>query len=144
MYKFGKSPCPRQAEFWRLGRVLTRSLQKIGAAAGNCTRTSSVAGGILAIKSQPRKIERAGRVLTLPALRHFNKEQTPLGDRFDPNPRFHGGCFGVRGTPPPKPLNCKTRFALPGCAIEPSRAHHAGDDSKLVLVKLGFAPEDII
>jgi hypothetical protein len=24
-----------------------------------------------------------------------NKEQTPLGDLFDPNPRFHGGCFGV-------------------------------------------------
>src|SRR5688572_20229045 len=23
------------------------------------------------------------------------------------NPRFHGGCFGVLGTPPPKPLNCK-------------------------------------
>ena len=27
---------------------------------------------------------------------HFNKEQTPLGGLFDPNPRFHGGCFGVR------------------------------------------------
>ncbi len=27
--------------------------------------------------------------------RHFNKEQTPLGDLFDPNPRFHGGCFDV-------------------------------------------------
>jgi len=26
---------------------------------------------------------------------HFNKEQTPLGDLSDPNPRFHGGCFGV-------------------------------------------------
>ena len=24
-----------------------------------------------------------------------NKEQTPLGDLRDPNPRFHGGCFGV-------------------------------------------------
>jgi hypothetical protein len=27
--------------------------------------------------------------------RHFNKEQTPPGDLFDPSPRFHGGCFGV-------------------------------------------------
>jgi hypothetical protein len=26
-----------------------------------------------------------------------NKEQTPLGDLLDPNPRFHGGCFGVLG-----------------------------------------------
>jgi len=24
------------------------------------------------------------------------------------NPRFHGGCFGVWGTPPPKPLKCKS------------------------------------
>ena len=30
-----------------------------------------------------------------PGPRHFNKEQTPLGDLLDPNPRFHGGCFGV-------------------------------------------------
>jgi len=33
--------------------------------------------------------------LILPARRHFNKEQTPLGGLLDPNPRFHGGCFGV-------------------------------------------------
>jgi len=79
-------------------------------------------GGILAVKAQPRKLEGPGEVLTLPALRHFNKEQTPLGDRFDPNPRFHGGCFGVWGTPPPKPLNCKIRFALPDRAIDP-RGH---------------------
>src|SRR5207245_8050452 len=26
---------------------------------------------------------------------YFNKEQTPLGDLLDPNPRFHGGSFGV-------------------------------------------------
>ena len=26
---------------------------------------------------------------------HFNIEQTPLGGLCDPNPRFHGGCFGV-------------------------------------------------
>src|SRR5439155_25437614 len=67
------------------------------------------------------KIKGAGSALTLPALCHFNKEQTPLGDLFDPNPRFHGGCFGVWGTPSAKPLNCKIRSALPGCAIGPRR-----------------------
>jgi len=35
--------------------------------------------------------------LIAPGPRHFNKEQTPLGDLFDPNPRFHGGSFGVYG-----------------------------------------------
>jgi len=43
-----------------------------------------------------REIKRAGSVHA-PGPRHFNKEQTPLGDLFDPNPRFHGGCFGVLG-----------------------------------------------
>src|SRR5262245_3802402 len=32
-----------------------------------------------------------------PGARGFNKEQTPLGDLYDPNPRFHGGSFGVYG-----------------------------------------------
>jgi hypothetical protein len=27
----------------------------------------------------------------------LSKEETPLGDLFDPNPRIHGGCFGVLG-----------------------------------------------
>ena len=41
-----------------------------------------------------REIKRAG-IVRDPGPCHFNKEQTPLGDLFDPNPRFHGGSFGV-------------------------------------------------
>jgi len=38
-------PCrPEWAEIWRLGRVLTRSLRRIGAVAGSCTRSCVVAG----------------------------------------------------------------------------------------------------
>ena len=40
------------------------------------------------------EIKRAGSVHA-PGPCHFNKEQTPPGDLFDPSPRFHGGCFGV-------------------------------------------------
>src|SRR5438034_11664201 len=47
------------------------------------------------------------------------------------------------GTPPTKPLNCKIRLALSGDAIARSRAHHVGDDSKLVLAKFSLSPEDI-
>ena len=36
-----------------------------------------------------------GRPQGPPGPCHFNKEQTPLGGLFDPNPRIHGGCFGV-------------------------------------------------
>src|SRR6266496_1486834 len=37
----------------------------------------------------------AGSISHAPGPSHFNKEQTPPGDRFDPSPRIHGGCFGV-------------------------------------------------
>ena len=47
------------------------------------------------------------------------------------------------GTPPPKPLICKIRFALPGDVIGRSWAHHVGDDSKFVLAKINLSPEDI-
>ena len=40
------------------------------------------------------EIKRAGSVHA-PGPCHFNKEQTPPGDLFDPSPRIHGGCFGV-------------------------------------------------
>ena len=52
------------------------------------------------VLSKPRpkpklgEIERAGNI-RVPGPCHFNKEQTPLGDLLDPNPRFHGGSFGV-------------------------------------------------
>ena len=91
------------------------------------------------------EIEKAGSVHA-PGPCHFNKEQTPPGDLLDPSPRFHGGCFGVWGTPPPKPLKCKTRsrfLCLPGRAATRPWAHHAGDESKLVFAKLSFATEDI-
>ncbi len=32
----------------------------------------------------------------------------------DANPRFQGGCFGVWGTPPPKPFDCKIGTNHPG------------------------------
>ena len=40
---------------------------------------------------------------------HLNKEQTPLAICSDTDPRIHGGSFSVLGTPPAKPLDCKSR-----------------------------------
>jgi len=63
-------------------------------------------GGILAVKSQPRKLKGTGAfALPAPAISIKNKH---LLLACATNPRFHGGCFGVWGTPPPKPLNCKS------------------------------------
>ena len=79
--------------------MLTRSLKGIGAAAGNRTRMVAVREHStwqedILLLNHSREIKRAGSVHA-PGPCHFNKEQTPLGDLFDPNPRFHGGCFGV-------------------------------------------------
>ena len=56
--EIGKPPwcCPRQAEFWRLCCTswCAAYIMGIGAAAGSCTRTSSVAGRHSAVKLQPR------------------------------------------------------------------------------------------
>jgi hypothetical protein len=61
-----------------------------------------------------------------------------------PTRGFTAAVSVFRGTPPPKPLKCKIRFALLGDVIDRSWAHHVGDDSKLVLAKFSFVPEDII
>ncbi|MGH7967800.1 MAG: hypothetical protein ACREIC_03630 [Limisphaerales bacterium] len=56
---------------------------------------------------------------------------------------FTAAVSVFRGTPPPKPLKCKIRFALSGDAIARSWAHHIGDQPMLVLAKINLSPEDI-
>src|SRR5271168_4133125 len=70
---------------------------EIGAAAGNRTRTSSMAGRHSAVKSQPRENKRAGSVLHTSGPRHFNKEQTPLAIlRYQPTvSRWFFRCLGA-------------------------------------------------
>jgi len=110
----------------------------------NCTRISSVAGRYSGIKSQPRKLKGPGESLLPRPFAISTKNKHLLAIYSIPARGFTAAVSVFEGTPPPKPFDCKIRFALPGCAIEPSRAHHIGDDSKLVFAKLGFAPEDII
>jgi hypothetical protein len=47
------------------------------------------------------------------------------------------------GTPPPKPLRCKIRFALSGDAADRSWANHIGDAFKCVFAKFSLPPDDI-
>jgi len=57
-----------------------RLKMEIGAAAGSCTRTSSVAGRHSRLLNHSRrKVKGPGAFLVhTPGPRHFNKEQTPL------------------------------------------------------------------
>jgi hypothetical protein len=47
------------------------------------------------------------------------------------------------GTPPPKPLKCKIRFAPSGDGMGHSWAHHTGDDLVFVFAKFSLPPDDI-
>ena len=62
----------------------------------------------------------------------------------DTNPRFHGGCFGVWGTPPPKPLNCKVWLNRPGAFARSIRRHRTGDGSWPVGAHVRFVLTDIL
>ena len=83
------------------------TLHSNGAVAGNCTRTSSVAGRHSAIKSQPRKLK--GRE------RHCAARPVPFQQRTNtscylaiPTHGFTVVLSVFWGTPPAKPLICKS------------------------------------
>ncbi len=107
-------------------------------------------GAILAVKSQPRKSKGPGVASAWwPSAR--TSRPMPFQQRTNtscylaiPTHGFTVVLSVFRGTPPPKPLKCKTRFVLSSDAISRSWAHHIGDDSKLVLAKFNLSPEDII
>ena len=62
----------------------------------------------------------------------------------DTNPRFHGGCFGVWGTPPPKPLKCKFWLNRLGALRRGIRRHHTGDEPRLACADFRFVLTDIL
>src|SRR5947208_4799369 len=62
----------------------------------------------------------------------------------DTNPRFHGGPFGVLGTPPAKPLNCKIRLKSSGALFSDRWADPTGGEPRLSRAFFCFVPGDII
>jgi len=81
--------------------VLETRLRKLAHGAMKLERLPGIAPGPspwhgdILLLNHSRESERAGTPYCAQA--RDNKEQTPLGDLLDPNPRFHGGCFGVSG-----------------------------------------------
>jgi hypothetical protein len=60
------------------------------------------------------------------------------------NPRFHGGCFGVWGTPPPKPLNCKSVSNHLGARLRSRWADPTGGMPRHSCASIRLALSDII
>ena len=116
-----------------------------GAAAGNCARTSSVAGRHSSVKSQPRKLEGPG-AFRLPAHAISTKNKHLLAIYAIPTRGFTAAVSVFRGTPPAKPLLCKSKIRLARLddAVFRSWAHPTGEASLLILAKFNLSPEDII
>jgi hypothetical protein len=127
----GRPPrcCPERTEFWRLGRAswraacgrlvrlpgmgfpsLTRWMPQVtlfAVANRNAPGHPPWRGGILAVKSQPRKLKGPEASL-LPAHAISTKNKHLLVIYSIPARGFTAAVSVFRGTPPPKPLKCKS------------------------------------
>ena len=99
-------------------------------------------GGILAVKSQPRKLK--GRDL-------FQSRPMPFQQRTNtscylaiPTHGFTVVLSVFRGTPPAKPLKCKSVSIRLGARIRPAWAHHTGGTPRHSCDRFRLALSDII
>src|SRR5437773_9999940 len=87
-----------------------------------------MAGRHSGVKSQPRKLKGPGAFM--PPAHAISTKNKHLLLSCDTNPRFHGGSFGVLGTPPPKPLDCKIRLNSRGALRCGRPRKHSGSGGK--------------
>ena len=114
----------------------------IGAVAGSCTRTCALARRHSPLKSQPHKLK--GREL-------FHSRPMPFQQRTNtscylaiPTHGFTVVLSVFRGTPPAKPLNCKSVSNRLGARIRSVWAHHTGGTPWHSCDRFRLALSDII
>ena len=101
-------------------------------------------GGILLFRSQPRKLKGPG-ALTLPAHAISTKNKHLLVIYSIPTRGFTAAVSVFRGTPPAKPLICKSKIRLVRLrdTVFRSWADPTGEAFLLVLANFNLSPEDI-
>ena len=157
-HRIGRLPrCrPESAEFWRLCRVLTRSLLP----GGLMNRKSEITNGMVRLPGvAPGHPPWRGDILLLNHSRR--KVKGPEASlRFRPMPfqqRTNTSCYLAipthgftvvlsvfRGTPPAKPLDCKIRPNSSGALSRDPWADPTGGEPRLSRAFLCFVPGDII
>ena len=98
---------------------------KNGAVAETCTRTSSLAGRHSAFKSQPRKLRSPGASLRSGALPFQQRTNTSCYLAI-PTHGFTVALSVFWGTPPAKPLNCKSVSNRLGARLRSGWAYPTG------------------
>ena len=108
--EIGRPPrcCPERTEFWRLCCTSWRAVYgELVLLPGIAPRLPPWRGGILAVKSQPRKLKGPGAI-ALPARAISIKNKHLLVIYSIPARGFTAAVSVFWGTPPPKPLICKS------------------------------------
>jgi hypothetical protein len=105
--------CPELVRFWRPNCAGWRPprcrLGKVVRSAGIAPASPDWHSGILLLNDEREKMSGAGGNWCAPAPHTTKKEQTPLSvpvRNSHPLDSFHGGCFGVSGTPPVRDMDC--------------------------------------
>ena len=124
-------------------RKLALGVREIGAVAGNRTRTCALARRHSALKSQPRKLKGPEASL-LPAHAISTKNKHLLVIYSIPARGFTAAVSVFRGTPPPKPLKCKSVSNRCGARLRSRWADPTGEEFVLLCAIFSFATADII
>src|ERR1035437_3251263 len=121
---------------------LVRGLMEIGAAAGSCTRTSSVTGRHSAVKLQPRNYE--GREQSRSRPMPFQQRTNTSCYLAIPTHGFTVVLSVFRGTPPAKPLKCKSVSNCLGARFRQRWAESTGGKPRLSCASIRLVLSDII
>ena len=144
--EIGRPPrcCPERTEFWRLCCARWRAAcRKVVRLPGIAPGHPPWRGGILAVKSQPRKLKGPGLV-SVPAQAISTKNKHLLATYSVPARGFTAAVSVFRGTPPPKPLKCKSVSNHLGARLRWRWAEPTGEESVLLCALFSFATTDII
>ena len=126
-----------------LSRKLTRGLWKLVRLPGIAPGHAPWRGAILAVKSQPRKLKGPEASL-LPARAISTKNKHLLVIYSIPARGFTAAVSVFRGTPPPKPLICKSVSNRLGARNRSAWAHHIGGTPLRSCASIRLALSDII
>src|SRR5215472_10843989 len=117
-------------------------IQEIGAVARSRTRTCALARRYSPLKSQPRKLE--GRMSLHPRPAPFQQRTNTSCYLAIPTHGFTVVLSVFWGTPPAKPLNCKSVSNRLGARIRSVWAHHTGGTPRHSCNRIRLALSDIL
>jgi hypothetical protein len=100
--------------------------------------------GAILLLNHNREIKRAGSVIAFPAHAISIKNKHLLVIYSIPARGFTAAVSVFRGTPPPKPLNCKSVSNHPGALISDLWADPTGEESFILCAVFSLVLSDII